>query len=453
MKKAPIYWIFIPLILISGCEKGFLEKKPDQSLLIPKSLDDMQALLDNQAVINLSPAIGLLSDDDIYTTQSALNGLTTPVERNAYVWAKDIYEDYQNVNDWNGPYTQVFYANVILKGLEANTEMDMERKDMIKGSALFVRSMAFYTLCQLFCKPYLPENLNEPGIVIKLNPEVGEKVYRSDIQTCYRQVVEDLKLAIPLLPVQAAAVSRPSRTAALTLMAKVELSMGLFDEALDFTNQALLLKPVLLDYNTLSTTSSRPFPVALPSSNSEVIWYSQLLSYSMLTKTSTYIDTLLYSSYHPNDLRKKLFFTDQKDGLSNFKGKYTGSVRFFGGMATDELYLMKAECIARSGDFGTAMNVLNSLLEKRFKKNTFVPLSASDKVQALSIILNERRKELIGRGTRWTDLRRLNNDVRFSKTLYRKLDKSYMLLPEDPKYVFPIPSSEIGNSGILQNAR
>jgi len=52
------------------------------------------------------------------------------------------------------------------------------------------------------------------------------------------------------------------------------------------------------------------------------------------------------------------------------------------------------------------------------------------------------------------DLRRLNKDVRFAKTLTRAINgQTYTLSPNDPKYVMPIPIQEINTSGIAQNPR
>jgi len=64
----------------------------------------------------------------------------------------------------------------------------------------------------------------------------------------------------------------------------------------------------------------------------------------------------------------------------------------------------------------------------------------------------ERRKELIFRGLRWSDLRRLNMDTRFAVTLKRKVNnKEFLLLPKDARYTLQIPISVIKSSGIQQN--
>ena len=165
------------------------------------------------------------------------------------------------------------------------------------------------------------------------------------------------------------------------------------------------------------------------------------------------IDTILYKTYNTNDLRLQLFFK-VSSGVNTYKGSYGGSSTFFNGLTTDELYLIRAECYARLNNKDAALSDLNALLVKRWKTGTFVPYTAASADEALKVILHERRKELIYRGLRWMDLRRLNQDSRFAAILQRNLNGIiYTLPPNDPKYVLPIPDLVIQLSGIEQNAR
>src|SRR6185312_12811250 len=95
---------------------------------------------------------------------------------------------------------------------------------------------------------------------------------------------------------------------------------------------------------------------------------------------------------------------------------------------------------------------LNDLLKKRYNAASFTPITSTDSIKLLIVILNERRKELLFRGIRLTDLKRLNQDVRFADTLTRELNGTvYTLLPNDSRYVALIPKIVIDLSGIEQN--
>lgn len=164
----------------------------------------------------------------------------------------------------------------------------------------------------------------------------------------------------------------------------------------------------------------------------------------------------LNDNYAANDLRKSVFI-EQNRPDRNFKGSYSGdffSYGIFAGLATDEVYLNRGEALARTNRITEALKDLNALLSKRYRAGTFTPVVLTDADQVLRLVLSERRNERQYRGTRWTDLRRLNQDSRFAITLKRNIDGTeYTLPPNSPRYLFPIPDNEIGTSGIPQNHR
>jgi hypothetical protein len=158
--------------------------------------------------------------------------------------------------------------------------------------------------------------------------------------------------------------------------------------------------------------------------------------------------------YEENDLRKTLFFTDIL-GYPIFVGSYEfKQYALFDGLATDEVYLIRAESNARLNNKDLALQDLNKLLRNRYKTGTYVDKVAVNSEEVLRQIIEERRKELCFRGTRWSDLRRLNKDPRFATTIKRVVDgNTYVLPPNDIRYTLPIPDNEIQLSGIQQNNR
>jgi hypothetical protein len=227
--------------------------------------------------------------------------------------------------------------------------------------------------------------------------------------------------------------------------------MGNYTLSYQYSDACLAQYNSLIDYNTLN-----PGTQSLISRTylAEDIFHSRLNGYAINQPNSKSIaDTLLYGSYTANDLRKTVFFTPYR-GDYYFRGTYDTKGYVYSGIATDEVYLIRAESNARLGNTGAAMNDLNTLLITRWKTGTFVPYTAVSAQDALQQILTERRKELLYRGLRWTDLRRLNKDNRFAVTLIRILNGvTYTLPPNDPRYAWPIPDNEIQLSGLQQNAR
>lgn len=459
MKRICILYLITLMALFQlSCKKDYLDKKPNKALLVPKTFSDFQSLLDYSAdVMNYEPTLQMTAIDDFYTTSNGVQGLSTIIERNSYTWEADIYQG-RSLTEWNRSYQQIFYSNVVLDGLAKMEPADKSQAEWknIKGAALFYRSLAFYNLAQLFAAPYDLKTAGQIlGVPLRLNSDINEVSKRGTLQQTYDRIIEDLLLAKDMLPLQQPVLTRPVKNAAVSLLARVHLTMEVYDKAALFADESLLLNNKLIDYNTLNPNAVRPFPVFLPDNkNVEVIFYSRLISYSYLTSALTYIDPALYNSYVANDLRKTVLFADKGNGNYAFKGSYAGSSTFFGGLTTGEMYLIKAECLARKDDAPGALNILNNLLEKRWKQGTFIPLSAANAEEALFKILTERRKDLVGRGYRWTDLRRLNKDPRFAVSLKRNVNGiEYSLLPNDKRYVFAIPDNELNYSRIEQNLR
>lgn len=453
--KKIILFLLAGACLVFSCNKqDFLGKKPSSDLVVPSTLEDFQALLDNDKVMAETPELGELSADNFYLPDSYWQGLDTK-ERNAYIWAPDIYGGQGIVDDWDYPYEQVYYANLVLEGLPgiAIDSGNIQQWKTLQGAAYFIRAYAFYNLAQLFANVYSPLTINDPGIPLRLVSDVRAVSVRATIGDTYAQILRDLRLAENLLPAMPsqANLNRPSKPAALAMLARVYLSMRDYPDAGHYADSCLQLYNTLMDYATLPPGPS-PF-LHFSASNAETLYQSHLLSTSNVFLGLTYpafVDSNLYRSYAAGDLRKTFFYT--AFGSPEIQGSYNGSLYPFSGLAIDEVYLIRAECSARNGNADSALNDLNTLLVRRWKSGSFVPYTPATP-SVLDTVLAERRKELAFRGLRWTDLRRLNAEGK-NITLTRWInDSTYQLLPNSNLYIMPIPPDVIAQSGITQNQR
>ncbi|MGF6930556.1 hypothetical protein QFZ48_006056 [Chitinophaga sp. W2I13] len=202
--------------------------------------------------------------------------------------------------------------------------------------------------------------------------------------------------------------------------------------------------------------------------NKEVIFHSvidyqnSVLEVGFGDENKALIDPVIISAYQNDDLRKQLLVKENLDvpvpsGTYRFVGNYEGAVgssALFNGLAVDELYLVRAECYARAGQTANAVNDMNTLLATRWSTGTYPGFTVGNATDALQKILLERRKELLMRGLRWTDLRRLNKDTRFAKNLSRTVNGTVYSLPaNDARYTLLIPQEVITNSKLAQNIR
>ena len=442
-------WLVLALL---SCQK-FLEVKPDRKEQIPATLSDAAALLNNTQTMNTgTPGVGEVASDNIYVHAENWNALSDPTSRNAYIWGDDVFNESER-NDWALPYQTILYANTALETLEGLSQGEKANPQwaQLKGAALFFRAFSFYGLAQVFCRPYDPATADSDlGLPLRLTASVTEPLSRASVRQTYAQINKDLETAATLLEIAPPYKTQPSRPAAYALLARTALVMGDYRGAGNYADSTLRLYNSLLDYNTLNEAVPNP----LPRFNAEVIFHAQLFGRSILSASNANIDTVLYRSYEGDDLRRTLFFSPNNNGGVSFRGSYIGSSNHFGGLATDEVYLIRAESRARTGDAAGAMADLNSLLQHRYRKGSFMPRTAATATEALEEVLIERRKQLLYRGLRWMDLRRLNQESQRAITLYRYLDNQvYSLPPRDLRYVFLIPNKVVYLSSIIQNPR
>ena len=447
--------LLLSLSLLS-CRK-YLAKVSSQSLIIPSTVSDYQGLLDNDIIFETStPGLGPLGVDDYYLSYTNWLSLSAP-SSTAYNWQADIFQG-QPSSSWNNPYSAIFYCNVVLAGI-GDAVIDSGGQaayNLVWGTALFYRALHCYYLEETFGQPYRPATaVSDPGIPLPLTDNTNQPVTRATVQEVYRQIIHDDSMAIALLPVgiQWANPNRPCRPAAYALLARVYLTMQDSANAERYADSCLNLYSTLVDYNNVDSTEPHPFPLT---GNKEVLLACSAYNYPVMYNAMAEVDSDLYRSYAINDLRRAVFFrpAPSGDGGVCFKGNYTGQLYLFSGLAVDEVYLIRAECRARSGNIAGAMNDLNTLLSSRWRSGTFQPYTAATADQALALVLTERRKETLFRELRWSDLRRLNQDQRFAISLIRVLTEHVDTLPPlDDRYTYPIPENEIQLSGILQNQR
>lgn len=440
-------WALFCICFIS-CKK-YLDTKQDKKLIIPTTLKELQGLLDLSVLYSDFPNAGGIGDDNCYYTFVDWQSLDFE-SRNNYIWNKEV----DLVEDWQTAYNRILHSNVVLDAIDALQDPGStpEQRSTVKGDALFYRALNFYELAQVFSPQYSSESASTNyGIPLKSSPDVGDPTVRSTVQQTYDRIIDDLRLAAGLLPLVASPKTRPSKVASWALLARTFLVMQEYDSAAKYSDLCLQEYDPLLDYNSISYNDPLPFQ----SFNDEVIFHANSrFNYSFAMQK---VDSVLYGTYDNNDLRKPAFFSDNFDGTFSPKGNYSGFDHLtpFAGIATDEMYLVRAECRARKGLVDESMDVLNKLLQKRWLSGSFIPFNASNASEALNIILLERRKELVFRSSlRWSDLRRLNLYTEHSTIIKRVLDgQNYELIPGDKRYTFLIPQSVINISGIEQNQR
>lgn len=441
--------VLIPVMLSVLSCSDFLDEKSDLKLATPDKLEDNQMLLNNYGFLNVDFASsGETSSDDYYLTNADYNALSFEASKRLYTWMPDnVATPVSSGNDWSACFRSIYVCNAVLFNMK-DKNYTGEQADNIRGQALALRAFRYLDAAQIWCKAYNPQTAGtDLGLPLRLDPDMNIPSVRSTVQQTYEQIISDLQTAIPLLLPKQISGMRISRAAAYGLLARTYLFMGDYEKALSNTEAALNINSELMDFNSLNPNAD--YPVA--EMNKEVLlWAAMKYEYHLIPAK---IPDHIYQMYDNNDLRKTVFFGKNAANEVLFKAYYNNANGPLVSVATDELYLMAAECKIRLDRVQEGMNDLNNLLIKRWKTGTFVPITAGSQAQALDIVLKERRKELLIRGLRWPDLKRYNRDGA-NITLTRTVKgQTYSLPPNDLRYAIAIPEDIITLSGMPQNPR
>lgn len=443
-------YIFLPVLLLNSC-RDYVEVEPVGNNRILKYTSDYRGLANNYENMTVAGGIYLLANADVEFPTTYQNSVST-IWSNAYTWQDKIYDPSQGDSDWNGLYKAIYYSNVILEGVMGSQGGSDAEKKEIYAEAFVHRAFAYLQLVNTYGPQFDPASDNSAKAVpLLLKPELFSKLDRSTVGQVYDQIISDLKSALDN-DIQDAAPFNvlPSKRAVYALLARTYLYMGSYQLSLDNAQKALALQNGLIDFKGLATAYSYPVLVQNP----EVIFSKTLLT----TYDGSPLSNDLLNSFDSNDLRYNYYTIEGSNFFPTYTGRGFGMTRYSYtnginvGVSVPEMYLIAAECYARLGQTQEAVDNLNILRAKRYKDGTAYQLSAATNTEALNLALTERQKELIGRGFRWFDQRRLNLDPLYQKT-YTRVFKGqiYNLEPNSEGYVFPINQNYIDLNPELGN--
>ncbi|WP_300597142.1 RagB/SusD family nutrient uptake outer membrane protein [Niabella sp.] len=446
---------FVLCFWLTGCAK-FLDRKTTNEVVMPQTIADMQALLDDaEIVMNLgTPASGEAGADDYFILSDYYKTCSSR-EQAIYRWQP---YDYKWDNDWSKSYAPIYNANYCLELLrkQERNAVNAARWNNVYGSALFFRSYYFLQLSWIYAKAYDEATAaTDLGIVLRLTYDFNDPSRRASVADCYRQIINDTREAADYLPDYPEHVYRPSKMAAYALLARSFLSMRQYDSAHRYADLCLNMKNDLIDFNGDPDLAALSTTYPFKRFNKETIFYTEMTkadAWGVMLPTRSKVDSVLYATYEAADLRKKAYFLES-GGYYRFRGSYSKAIGPFTGLATDEMYLIRAECSARKGATGVpdALSDLNTLLAKRYTSGGFNKIITSSASEILNRVLEERRKELIWRGIRWADIKRLNKEGR-NIVLNRVVDgQRYQLEPNANYYALPLPTDIITITGMPQN--
>lgn len=451
--------------MLTGCN-DFLDIKP-KGEKIPKTVTDYETLLNYESVQKVSDTYPTYLTDDVYLPDVA-QGTATPglnsVEQsilNLYLFKKDVFGEAQDDGFWFASYNRIYYYNTVIDNIMNAEGPSEQQKHSIQAEALISRALEYLYLVNGYAKHYDVRTAEtDPGVPLILDEDISKKdLVRASVKDVYAQIQSDLQAALPNLPAQPKGNAfRASKAAGYGILAKMYLYMGNYTEALKAANEVLAINNSLLDlkkYAVVKVQSSiGRTNVPQDIDNPENI-YIKFAPYVYGLSSKVFGSDELISLFSEDDMRLQIYFTKNFRNIPTDKYVWAPYLRANLAVSSPEIYLIAAECEAREGSVERAMTLINKLRDNRIKNNTDVV--ATDRNDALQKVLEERRRELAMSGmVRYIDLKRLNQESQFAKTVTHVTGEgTFSLEPNSPLYVLPIPAKvmRFNKNSMKQNER
>ena len=418
------------------------------------------------------------ANDFINRTSNSVTGLG--------VWNHTETETSQNdvINTWGFAYAAINQINVFLAGMDANASKFVApafptdfaaSATYYKAEARLLRALSYYSLLQLYARPYADGGGTKPGLPLRLVAETGDinnDLVRSSVVEVYTQILADLNYAEQNLPLTYGAanstlnVTRAHRNTAIALKTRVYLSMGRYADVITEANKIV---PAIAPFvapsglpNALNASVSAVFAtpqettesiLSFPFSSQDTPGTQNQLAYYYLPSTlggngeyglnAAAGGIVSNTGWAATDSRRTSFVAAV--GTEFFLKKYPTGTPY-----TDkapviryaEVLLNLAEARVRSTSTvdPQALLLLNAVRGRSYAAGVYTGFaSASAMTDAL---LLERRIEFLGEGIRNIDLMRLNVTIPGKGSVPA-------IEPSNVQYVWPIPSTELATNKLM----
>lgn len=421
--------VVLAFFMVSSCD-DYLDIKP-KGKVVPETVEDYRELI--------TSAYGTFYSNEKYVV------LTDAVKNNAngrnaseliyyYSWGAIAPENTLLDLGWDKNYKVIFYANAVINGV-TNILEKSDEKDQLLAEAYALRAYVYFTLANLYGKPYDDSVINTKCVPIVLEADLEQNFKVASLGDVYKQVFSDLQKAKELVKIMKYSDGlqyRFSKSAIYALDARVNLYVKNYNKSLEATNYLLENNKELEDLNT-----SKVFPNSHESKET-------ILALDNLTADITYFGYYLSDKFvdlydKANDLRFDLFYEEDRGNYRTVKFRSSRKRMTF---RTSELYLNKSELLLMLNKLDESKTVLLEFLKNRYN-STHYNTVLKDKVLGMSqkefevFLFDERARELTFEGHRWFDLRRTTQP----EIIHSYEKKVYTLKKSDPRYTLTYPKS------------
>lgn len=482
LKVATLAVTALPLIgLVSSCKKDFLVAEPELTLPDQDAFANPTRILGqvNGLYVSLKSGSFLGGRYAIYNDIRA-EEFTNRLSNN--VTGYDVYGGTNNSTNtyiasfWSQGYLTINRVNLFLRGMEANaTVLTPALNANYIGEAKFVRALSYFSLIQIFAKPYVQNNGTSRGLPLRLQPETSlanNALKSSTVAAVYAQIIKDLDDAEAGLPdgqgSALANTTRAHKNTAIALKTRVYLAMGNYAKVIEegnklvpqvapFVNtartahalQANVVNVFAAPYTTSESIFSLPMAdTNAPGTQNQLGYYYNANVEYFLNQTGSgiYAD----AAWPAADARKSsltgnvaLSSTSTVRRVIKFSSTspfidFVPIIRY----AEVLLNVAEAEASVTGGNLVRSRAILEAVRKRSDANYVFGALATpTDLVNA---ILKERRIELLAEGFRYNDLARKAAPL-------PSFGIGAAIPVSDDRYTFAIPLAEINTNSEVNN--
>ena len=468
MKKI-IYTLFVLLTMTTvGCD-NYIDITPKGAVTVDSAQQYYELIATPMRAYY--PSSFILLSDDQWVKESEILGFES-ISADGINFTFNEKADRTILPDNNlyeNIYSFILRSNLVIDNVDKG-QGSQELKTLAKAEARTFRAFDHFLAVNTFAKAYNPETAaSDGGVCIMDRYDLEATPVKSTVAEVYNFIINELEQAVPLLEENPVNIYHPNRAFGYALLAKVYLFHRDWAKAQEAAEQSLKLNSQLADYNLINDAGGTArYKNFAKDGNPEVLSYHWMAGWGSGEQVCLYhygmISPELKSLFESNDLRYSLFLRDTGTSITSWFDSGSGAAiwtpaitnldRFTYmsvGLRTAEVYLIMAEALARQNNLTEAANYVSQLRDKRIKGGNGHVDAPATQVEMVKMIIDERRKELLFGFNRFFDLKRLNIEPAYQKTITRVFpvlniseahpQQTYTLKPDSRLYVIPFPHS------------
>src|SRR5690554_123036 len=399
------------------------------------------------------------AEEFLNRTTNGVTGLAT--------WQHTVLSSTNEVqNLWSDGYLAINRANIFIQGVNDNPDvLEASVAQNYIAQARVIRGLIYFSLVQMYARPYAENNGASPGLPLRLMPELSDEnndLARSSVAEVYAQILEDLNFGEQNLALENGSAylntTRIHRNTAIALKTRVYLAMGDYANVITESNKIVsATAPFTASTGVMHALQDDVANVfSEPYTTSESI-FSMPFTENNLPGTQNGLGS--YYNPGPNgigdyylNMEEGIFAQPVFDAASDDRAGWiypteggpeylykfprgTQHLDYVPVIRYAEVLLNLSEALVRSGgDQGRALALLNAVRTRSNPAGGYAALAST--AAFVDAILMERRLEFIGEGLRNFDLMRTLQPIP-GKANVQKVE------PSSANYIWPISAREL----------